>query len=139
MADPHRRWTIRGEAVSDLIAHARDAQPSECCGLLIGAPGRILEARRAANLAESPTRFLLDPRTHVEAIRDCRCRGLDVVGFYHSHPHTQAVPSPTDLAEATYGEHCHIIVSLASAVPDARLYALRQGHFVEWPLDTVEG
>jgi proteasome lid subunit RPN8/RPN11 len=119
-----------------VIAHARDARPGECCGLLIGGPGRILETRRAANLAESPTRFLLDPRTHLEALRDSRRGGLDVVGFYHSHPHSPAVPSATDLAEATYGEYRHLIVSLASTVPETRLFELGQGQFVELPLDT---
>ncbi len=124
--------------LGDLVAHAREACPRECCGLLIGTSGRIIEGRRARNLAESPTRFLLDAQAHVEARRDSRRRGLDVVGFYHSHPATPAVPSATDLAEAWPDEHCHVIVSLATPVPETRLYVLYDGRFRELRLETFE-
>lgn len=137
MPDPGGRWTIPPDVLRELAAHAREASPVECCGVLIGVPGQVMESRRAANLADRPTRFLLDPRAHLEALRDSRRRGLEVVGFYHSHPHSGPVPSPTDVAEASYGDYCHVIVGLGGDTVDTRAYELRQGHFVEVILDVA--
>jgi proteasome lid subunit RPN8/RPN11 len=106
----------------DVIAHAREMAPAECCGLLVGSAREIVAAVRAANLADNPSRFLIDPKDHIRARRDARAGGLDVVGFYHSHPHSDARPSPTDLAEASYENHLYVIVSLTGEAADVRLY-----------------
>jgi desampylase len=114
---------ILPRAVRDaLVAHARETAPAECCGLLIGTATNISDAVRAANLADSPSRFLIDPKDHIRARRDARARGLDVVGFYHSHPHSDARPSPTDLAEASYENHLYVIVALLGEAADVRVY-----------------
>ena len=110
-------------AVRDaVVAHARDAAPAECCGLLVGAHGAIASAVRARNLSTDASRFLIDPRDHIKARRDARAAGLDVVGFYHSHPHSPATPSATDLAEAAYPNHLYLIVGLTGEAVDVRLY-----------------
>jgi proteasome lid subunit RPN8/RPN11 len=106
----------------DVIAHAREAAPDECCGILIGTPDGVSAAVRAVNLAESPSRFLIDPRDHIRARRDARAAGLDIVGFYHSHPHSAATPSPTDLAEASYVGCLYLIVGLAGDSADVKVY-----------------
>jgi proteasome lid subunit RPN8/RPN11 len=106
----------------DVIAHAREMAPAECCGLLVGSAREIVAAVRAANLADNPSRFLIDPKDHIRARREARARGLDVVGFYHSHPHSDARPSPTDLAEASYENSLYLIVGLASEQPDMKLH-----------------
>ena len=49
-----------------MAAHAQAESPRECCGLLIGIAGHVVEARRAPNLSGDPNRFLLDPQAHVE-------------------------------------------------------------------------
>jgi proteasome lid subunit RPN8/RPN11 len=118
-------------AHDNIVAHARDAAPAECCGLLVGAGGTIIEAVRTRNLAADPCRFLIDPEDHINARRDARRRGLDVLGFYHSHPQSAATPSPTDLAEASYPDHLYLIVSLAAEPADVRLYQLERGAFRE--------
>jgi proteasome lid subunit RPN8/RPN11 len=94
-----------------VVAHATDARPEECCGLLIGRGAEVLEAIPVPNIAETKTtRFELDPAEYIRARREARARGRDVIGFYHSHPHTRAEPSATDLAEALYPEHVYLIV-----------------------------
>jgi proteasome lid subunit RPN8/RPN11 len=87
----------------DVIAHAREAAPDECCGILIGTPDGVSAAVRAVN-------------------RDARAAGLDIVGFYHSHPHSAATPSPTDLAEASYVGCLYLIVGLAGDSADVKVY-----------------
>jgi len=122
---------ILPSAVRDaVVAHAREEAPRECCGILIGANDAIVAAVRAANLTANPeTRFLIDPRDHIRARREARAAGLEVVGFYHSHPHSDAVPSATDVAEALYADHLYLIVGLAAGAADVRLYKFNDARF----------
>ena len=114
---------ILPRAVRDaVVAHAREAAPAECCGMLVGSPGAITSAVRARNLSDHPSRFLIDPKDHIQARRDARAAGLDVIGFYHSHPHSAAAPSATDAAEAAYPNHLYLIVGLKGEAADLRLY-----------------
>jgi proteasome lid subunit RPN8/RPN11 len=122
-----RSVRIRGEVADALLAHARTEAPLECCGLLLGAADRVDAAVPARNLLASATRFRVDPRAHFEALGLARERGLAVVGAYHSHPASAPVPSPRDLAEASYPDFLYLIVGL----PDRLLrgYRLVEGNF----------
>ena len=128
---------IRQEAVDVIVAHARAEAPAECCGMLVGRDASIDEAVRAKNIAASPTRFLVDPKDHIDAMRAARRGGLEVLGFYHSHPHSPAWPSPTDVAEAAYPDSVYLIVSLKGAAEDTRLFRIERGGASELPLITV--
>jgi proteasome lid subunit RPN8/RPN11 len=130
-------WTIRQSVIAEMVAHAIDERPRESCGLLIGVRGSVLASRRAGNLAADPNRFLIDPKAHIDARRDGRNRGVDVVGFYHSHPHSAPLPSPTDVAEAWYDDHLYAIVGLAGDAPETRIYELRNKQFVELAISVV--
>ena len=110
-------WTL------ECVAHARDEAPNECCGLLLGRDGEIVEIVRARNIADAPaTRFLIDPADHFAALRRARQTGLEVVGFYHSHPASPPEPSARDRAEFSYPDHLYAIVSLATDPPVVALY-----------------
>jgi len=99
----------------------------------------VTEAAAARNIADEPTRFLIDPQDHIDAIRRARTSGLAVVGFYHSHPHSAAIPSETDRAEATYPDHLYLIVGLAAATPEIRLFRFTtDGNFLELAFVTVD-
>jgi proteasome lid subunit RPN8/RPN11 len=136
-----RTVTLLRAALETLVAHAREEAPNECCGLLLGTSSSIAEAARARNIADQPrSRFLIDPKDHIDLRRSARARGLEVLGFYHSHPASPAVPSPTDLAEATYPGHLYLIVGLASEPPDVAIYQLddsERGNFLRLPVVTV--
>lgn len=123
--------TIAASALEAIVAHARRERPAECCGVLLGAGSTVSEAAATRNRAPSPARFLIDPKDHIDARREARRRGLDVVGFYHSHPHSEPQPSATDRAEADYPDHVYLIVSLAAEPPSARLFRLDNGGLVE--------
>jgi len=130
---------VRRAALDAVIAHARATAPAECCGMLIGSPGVVIEARGARNLASDPDRFLIDPKDHIDARRDARARRLEVVGFYHSHPHSAAIPSRTDIAEASYPDHLYLIVGLAGEEADAKLYRFERGGFKGERFDVTSG
>jgi proteasome lid subunit RPN8/RPN11 len=112
------------QAVLDaVVAHAREAAPGECCGMLLGSVDRIVDAVRARNRSGDPNRFLVDPEDHIVARRTARTRGIDLVGFYHSHPHSDAYPSASDVAETSYPDCVYLIVSLMRE-PAARLFRM---------------
>jgi proteasome lid subunit RPN8/RPN11 len=125
--------SIDPAVLEDIIAHAREEAPNECCGLLVGPEKGILEQSvRTTNLEQSPTAFLIDPRQHIRANRAARAEGRSVVGFYHSHVKTPAVPSPTDVARAWYPGYAYLIVSLADGTaPEVVGYVLDGGNFAQ--------
>lgn len=125
---------ITKAALDTIVAHAREALPGECCGLLIGTPARIDSAHPARNLESGATRFLIDPRDHFAAVHAARESKRFVIGVYHSHPKSSATPSAADLAEASYDDYVYLIVSLASEAPETRLYRLEDRVFMEEPL-----
>ena len=128
---------LRVAVVERVITHARRTAPEECCGLLIGGDAEIVEAVAARNIADRRAiRFLIEPQDHLDALRNARRRGLEVVGFYHSHPRSAATPSETDLAEANYPHHLLLIVGLGpvglgSRSPEIRLYEYSAGSFLQ--------
>ena len=134
--------TVQKKALTEIMAHARQALPAECCGLLVGSGDAIIEAVRSRNLADDPDRYLLDPKAHMDARRAARERRLDVLGFYHSHPRSAPEPSARDLAEASYPDHVYLIVGVredsAGGMPDARLFRLLANGFVNVPLVVVD-
>ena len=106
---------IPAAIVAELIRHAREEAPRECCGLLIGRGREIVRSARARNLDPSLSRYLIDPADHFEAIRTARASGMEVIGAYHSHPTGDPVPSASDVAEASGGaKFLYVILALES-------------------------
>jgi proteasome lid subunit RPN8/RPN11 len=129
---------VTRRALDAIVRRARAAAPDECCGVLIGNADVVKEAVEARNIADHPpTRFLIDPKDHFDAVRSARQCGLDVIGFYHSHPRSRASPSPSDVAEASYPDHLFLIVGLTTEPPDVQLFRFADGNFVATPFVTV--
>jgi proteasome lid subunit RPN8/RPN11 len=123
--------TLGPDVVDRVVLHARQAAPAECCGLLLGNGSRIVDATPTRNVADNPTRFLIDAKDHIDGRRAARGRGLDVVGFYHSHPQSPAQPSARDRDEASYPDHYYLIVSLLADPPEVRVFIPGDGTFRE--------
>jgi proteasome lid subunit RPN8/RPN11 len=126
-----KRCRLAGRIADAIVEHARRSWPRECCGLLLGQGEEVLEAVPAPNLAPDPNRFVLDPTTHIRVRREARNRGLDVVGYYHSHPNSPAEPSARDVAEAADDDAVYLIVSLEMDTPSVRAFTIREGGFAE--------
>ena len=85
-------------------AEAERAYPLECCGLLVGGPGRIDAIRPAANIAADPARrFEVDPAALIAAYKAQRAGGPLLLGCYHSHPGGDPEPSAEDARQAEGG------------------------------------
>ena len=133
-----------------ILRHGEATYPHECCGLLLGrmagpdAPRLVAEAypMRNANQDSPANRFAFDPREHIQAQRAARDRGLEIVGFYHSHPDHPARPSQFDLDHAAWPGYSYLIVSIlqGQAAPgeaSAGSYELAadRSHFIQ---ETIE-
>lgn len=93
---------VTSGTIATLLAEATKAAPRECCGLLLGQGGSVTEARPAANLAADPLRhFEIDPAALFAAHRAERAGGLQLLGYYHSHPAGHPLPSATDCDHAS--------------------------------------
>jgi proteasome lid subunit RPN8/RPN11 len=88
--------------LATLVEEARLALPRECCGLLLGKGSRVALAQPAANVHPQPERhFEIDPKALIAAHRGARAGGLELLGYYHSHPNGRAEPSASDQAAAS--------------------------------------
>jgi len=98
--------------------HGEETYPDECCGILLGlsdaGDNRVAEAIRAGNTRtdSAHNRYHIAPQELVRAQRQGRERGLDIIGFYHSHPDHPAMWSQTDLAEAHWMSCSYVITAV---------------------------
>jgi len=112
--------------------HARETYPEECCGFLIGPTGeprRIEEIRRATNVVPEnrARRYVIDPKETFMVEKSLTGSGLEIVGFYHSHPNHPAVPSEFDRGHA-WPWYSYVILSIVDRRPeDLRAWTLDEG------------
>ncbi len=132
--------TIPLPVAEALLAHARSEVPNEACGLLAGdlATGVATTYHPARNAEASPLRYNVDAQDLVRIIFAIDDGGEDLIGIFHSHTHTPAVPSPTDLRSAQYPDAFYLLASLSD--PDAgpadalRAWRIIAGASTEVPL-----
>ena len=111
--------------VDEIVAHARDELPNECCGLIAVEDGRAMKLFRAANAEASPVRYGLDPREQYTIMMEIERSGWTLGAIYHSHTRSPAYPSQTDVNLAFYPEALYLIVSLQDADrPELRAYRI---------------
>jgi [CysO sulfur-carrier protein]-S-L-cysteine hydrolase len=122
----------------EIVGHLYDGLPDEACGLLGGRPGvgPVPDGRAdvfypCRNAAASSRVYTVDGRDHLRADRDAEDRGLEIIGVVHSHTHTEAYPSPTDVAQAPDPAWHYVIVSLKREAPVLRSYRITDGTITE--------
>lgn len=131
-------FRIEQQYVDEMIRHAREDAPNECCGVMLGAEGRVESFRRCTNAEHSPFRYSVAPRELLGIDREARAHGLEILVIYHSHTHTEAYPSPTDVRLAGYPEAIYILVSLREPEhPVVRAYHIQDGVITEDPIEVV--
>jgi len=116
----------------DLVEHAREEAPKECCGFGHGSAGRIEAVHRSMNLRDSRYGYELDGRSLLAA-NERDEEGQEVL-IYHSHPRSPAEPSQTDINLAHYPHWTYVIVSLAETEPVVRAWRIVDGRVEEDPI-----
>ena len=101
-------------ALEEIAKHAEEAYPEEACGFLLSKKGEelVVATRRATNLKSGTRdRFEIPPKEIYEAERWAESNGMELVGFYHSHPDWPARPSRAD-AEWAWEGYLYLIISV---------------------------
>ncbi len=130
--------TISRAFADEMIAHSQQEDPDECCGILAGRNGTVAKLYRIANATPSPYRYVMEPQEMLNAMRDADANEWDITAFYHSHTHSPAYPSPTDVRMAQQSgwlgdDIYYILVSLEDkANPHIRAYRIMEsGEIIE--------
>jgi len=121
---------------AQIVGHCLGGLPDEACGLLGGdaATGWVSVCYPTRNLASSAKLYTVDPAQHLRADRDAEARGEQIIGVFHSHTHTDAYPSPTDVAQAPDPAWHYVLVSLRDTHPVLRSYRIVDGRIEEEPV-----
>ena len=121
-----RPLRIPQTVIDQIGQHVIAGYPHEACGLLVGkgSLGEVLEFHPTVNDAKSARVYTINPKQHLLIERNAEDRGLEVIGVVHSHTHTEAYPSPTDVAQAPDPTWHYMIVSLKRGVPEPRNYRI---------------
>ena len=120
-----------------MVEHCLAALPEEGCGLLGGTsddPADATVCYPTRNMEASARLYTVDPLQHLKADRDAESRGLAIIGVFHSHTHTEAYPSPTDVAQAPDPAWHYVLVSLKYADPVVRSFRIVDGAVEEEPV-----
>ncbi len=126
---------IPREYLDGMIEHARDEDPNECCGILASRDGVVVRRYAITNAVKSPYRYELDTGEYLAALREIDDNGWEASVFYHSHTHSPAYPSATDIRLVTWPEAFYLLVSLEDKEnPVTRMFRIEGGRVTEEPI-----
>jgi proteasome lid subunit RPN8/RPN11 len=127
---------ISRQIVDEVIAHAREEAPNECCGMIGGEDGSAGTIYRSINAEASPLRYSLDASDQFRIMEEMEESGEELLAIYHSHTASAAYPSQTDVNLAAYPDAVYLIISLQRADdPEVRGFWIRDGEIEEADLD----
>jgi proteasome lid subunit RPN8/RPN11 len=126
---------IPPDVLDELVAHAREDAPNECCGFLALDDGVAADLRRVENTAHSPLRFEMDPRGLFAAYAPIEEAGRGVA-VYHSHTRSAPKPSQTDINfSRDWPGVLWVIVGLSGEEPEIRAWWIEDGQVREEPVE----
>jgi [CysO sulfur-carrier protein]-S-L-cysteine hydrolase len=130
---------IPPEMHDEIVAHAHEEAPNECCGMIGARDGRATSLYRARNAEASPLRYTVHPQDQLRIMEELEARGEELAAIYHSHTGSRAYPSQTDINLAeNWPDPLYVICSVADPdSPELRGFAIRDGKVEEVEL-TIE-
>ncbi|MFA5335566.1 MAG: M67 family metallopeptidase [Candidatus Omnitrophota bacterium] len=129
--------SLKRSDLEDIICHASKAFPDEACGLLAGKENRVSRVYRMVNVGQGATDYSVSIRDQLEAARQMRAEGDDMIGIYHSHPNVRPYPSSKDIRMALHPGCSYLIVSLMGSAPEVRSFRITDGLVREEPVDVA--
>ncbi len=127
---------VPARLVSEIISHCRKGYPYEACGILAGKDGVVKKVYMMTNIENSGVSYIMEPKEQFTVMKEMREEGLDMVAIFHSHPHSDAYPSPRDIKLAFYSEPVYVIVSLINE-PDIRAFTINEDGVTEVEMKVV--
>ena len=124
--------------LDELVEHALEDAPNECCGMVASRDGEAVRVHRARNAAASPLRYEIDGMEQYGIQTAIEDDGLELGAIYHSHTRSAPYPSQTDINLAFYPESLYVIVGVKDpAAPEVKAYRIVDGEVSEARLDVV--
>jgi proteasome lid subunit RPN8/RPN11 len=109
-----------------IAAHVLKEMPNEACGALLGIQNQVKQIVPLPNVAASPkTSYRIDDQSLVQTFFKAKQNELAVVGFYHSHPKGDPLPSQTDIQQSAYPDTAYLIVGLSSGEPRLAAWSIQ--------------
>jgi proteasome lid subunit RPN8/RPN11 len=122
----------------EMIAHAREDAPNECCGMIAADDGRAVKLYRAVNAAASPLRYEVDPQDQYRIEMAIDDAGWELGAIYHSHTRSEPYPSQTDINLAFHPDALYVIVGVKDSEPDVRAWRIVDGEVAQSDLNVDE-
>lgn len=120
-----RLW-LPPEQADFLLRHTAQEMPYEACGVLAGIGDKVIEVIPLKNSSANPRHhYHLDDHAYTQALFRLQKSGLSLLAFYHSHPESEAVPSPEDIRQSAYPDTPYLIVSLRNRQPSLAAWSIR--------------
>ncbi|MEA2293555.1 MAG: [CysO sulfur-carrier protein]-S-L-cysteine hydrolase [Solirubrobacteraceae bacterium] len=129
---------IAQSLIDEIVAHALEEAPNECCGMIAARAGEAVEVHRARNAAASPLRYEIDGMEQYQLQTAIEDAGNDLGAIYHSHTRSAPYPSQTDINLAFYPESLYVIVGVQKRdAPEVKAYRIEDGQVSETTLEVV--
>jgi proteasome lid subunit RPN8/RPN11 len=124
--------TLTASQRDAMVATCIRALPNEGCGLLLGTPeGVVVDVIASDNVAQSAKLYEIDSRVLLRAYRRAEEEGQKVIGVFHSHTHSEAYPSPTDVGQAPDPSWHYVLISLREVPSVLRSFSINDEIVVE--------
>jgi proteasome lid subunit RPN8/RPN11 len=131
---------ISRSLLDEMVAHALEQAPDECCGMVAARDGEAVRVHRVRNAKASPLAYELDGLEQMHVEEEIEEAGLDMAAIYHSHTRSAPIPSQTDinLASPFYDHVLYVIVGVQDrAAPEVRAYRIVDRQVSEEALEVV--
>jgi proteasome lid subunit RPN8/RPN11 len=129
---------IAQSLIDEIVAHALEDAPNECCGMIASSNGEAVAVHRARNAAASPLRYEIEGMEQYQLQTAIEDAGHDLGAIYHSHTRSAPYPSQTDINLAFYPESLYVIVGVQDRdAPEVRAYRIQDGRVSEAELEVV--
>jgi [CysO sulfur-carrier protein]-S-L-cysteine hydrolase len=127
---------IGRDMIDEMVAHAREEAPNECCGMIAADDGDAIRVYRATNAEHSPVKYVVDPRDQIRIQNEIDDNGWDLGAIYHSHTRTEPFPSQTDINLArNWPDPIYLIVGVAGDEARVRAFRIVDGQVSETELE----
>ena len=122
------RLILSKDLLDQVISHCKSVYPNEACGLLAGNRNIAEKIYRITNIEKSGVSYMMDPDEQFRVMKEMRKNGHEMVAIYHSHPHSQAYPSPVDISLAFYPDPVYLIAGFTNQDrPEVRAFRILEG------------
>jgi proteasome lid subunit RPN8/RPN11 len=129
---------VTRSVLQEMLEAARENLSQECCGLLAGSADTVTNVFVAQNALSSGTAYEIAPQELFALFREIRAQNLEFLGIYHSHPQSENIPSPTDIARAYYPDAIYFIISPQAGAPKPiRAFRIRERNCTELSIEVI--